>query len=140
MLLVSLDRQELSIDREAVDSEARELVLDAYRSAKISVSDRQSKSNAALSVTARRTRIFRGRSRDTGRTYHRDGRPLTARPLAGDGNLDGKAMRLGRRGDRNWTGQRPDGYGFRTGMRRRGNRRFAVGWKGIMVALGPVPC
>jgi hypothetical protein len=47
MLLVSLDRQELS-NREAVDAEARELVLDAYRSAKISISDPQSKFNAAL--------------------------------------------------------------------------------------------
>ena len=43
MLLVSLDRQELP-NREAVDAEARELVLDAYRSAKISISDPQSKS------------------------------------------------------------------------------------------------
>jgi hypothetical protein len=48
MLLVSLDCQELSIDREAVDAEARELVLDAYRLAKISSSDPRSKFNAAL--------------------------------------------------------------------------------------------
>lgn len=48
MLLVSLDSEELSIDRDAIDAEARELVLDAYRSAKISVTEPQSKFNAAL--------------------------------------------------------------------------------------------
>jgi hypothetical protein len=48
MLLVSLNSEELSIDREAVDAEARALVLDAYRSAKISVSDPQSQFTAAL--------------------------------------------------------------------------------------------
>jgi hypothetical protein len=48
MLLVSLNSGELSIDREAVDAEARGLVLDAYRFATISVSDPQAKFNVAL--------------------------------------------------------------------------------------------
>lgn len=50
MLLVSLNSQELSVDREAVDAEARGLVLDAYRSTAVSVSDPQAKFNAALEV------------------------------------------------------------------------------------------
>ena len=50
MLLVSLNSEELSIDREAVDAQARELVLDAYRSAAMSVSDPQATFNAALVV------------------------------------------------------------------------------------------
>jgi hypothetical protein len=48
MLLVSLNSEELSIDRGAVDAEARELVLDAYRAATVSVSDPQANFNAAL--------------------------------------------------------------------------------------------
>ena len=64
MLLVSLDRQELS-NREAVDAEARELVLDAYRSAKISISDPQSKFNAALKRYCKTYPLSRGRLRDT---------------------------------------------------------------------------
>jgi hypothetical protein len=48
MLLVSVNSKELSFDREAIDTEARRLVLDAYHSAKISVSDPQSQFIAAL--------------------------------------------------------------------------------------------
>jgi hypothetical protein len=50
MPLVGLGSKELSIDREAVYAEARELVLDAYRSATVSVSDPHAKFNAALAV------------------------------------------------------------------------------------------
>ena len=48
MLLVSLDSQIPTLDREDIDAEARELVLDAYRSATVSVSEPQAKFNAAL--------------------------------------------------------------------------------------------
>ena len=48
MLLVSLDSHIAPIDREALDAEARSLVLDAYRAARTSVSDPQAKFNAAL--------------------------------------------------------------------------------------------
>ena len=79
MLLVSLDCQELSIDREAVDAEARELVLDAYRSAKISSSDPLSKFNAALKRYCKTVSAYLAAGCATrSRTYHRDGRPLTA--------------------------------------------------------------
>ena len=45
---MSLNSEELSIDGEAIDAEARELVLEAYRSAKISVIDPQAQFTVAL--------------------------------------------------------------------------------------------
>jgi hypothetical protein len=48
MLLVSLDSQISSLDRDTVDAEARTIVLDAYRSAAISMKDPLGEFDAAL--------------------------------------------------------------------------------------------
>ena len=110
MLLVSLDRQELS-NREAVDAEARELVLDAYRSAKISISDPQSKFNAALKRYCKTYPhiswpVARHAVAQSSRRTAFDGAP------AGRATAIWMARRLGRRGNQNWTGRGRTGTDF----------------------------